>query len=263
MSIVLPLWLSAPLALMLGAIVGSFLAVILIRWPKDESAIGGRSRCDRCGVRLTAAQLIPILSFALQKGRCRKCGAPIDRRHIAIELAAAGVALIAVMAHPLPLALVSALLGWWLLLIAALDLEHHWLPDRLTLPLIPLGLIAAWIGFGPGVGDRAIGAVAGFTVLFVIAWMYRRLRGRDGMGGGDPVLLAAIGAWVGILQLPYILLGAGLLGIAAVMLMLMRGEAVTATSRLPLGTLMAIAAWPVWLIVATTPMLSLWPCSGC
>ena len=70
------------------------------------------------------------------------------------------------------------------------------------------------------------------------------------MGGGDPKLLAGIGAWVGALQLPFILVGAGLLGLAAVLLMRLRGEAVGPASRLPLGALMAIAAWPVWLIVA-------------
>ena len=72
------------------------------------------------------------------------------------------------------------------------------------------------------------------------------LRGREGLGGGDPKLLAAIGAWLGW-QLPFILLGAGLLGLAAVLLMRLRGEAVAATDRLPLGTLMALAAWPIWL----------------
>jgi leader peptidase (prepilin peptidase)/N-methyltransferase len=88
--------------------------------------------------------------------------------------------------------------------------------------------------------------------LFLIAWLYRHLRGREGMGGGDPRLLGAIGAWVGAWQLPAILLGAGLFGLAAVAAMRLRGEAVTATSRLPLGTLMALAAWPVWLVVAFT-----------
>jgi leader peptidase (prepilin peptidase)/N-methyltransferase len=92
--------------------------------------------------------------------------------------------------------------------------------------------------------------VAGWAALFLIAQAYRRLRGREGMGGGDPKLLAGIGAWVGALQLPFVLLGAGLLGLAAILLMRLRGEQVTATTRLPLGTLMAVAAWPIWLIVA-------------
>ena len=224
------LWLIAPLALLLGAIVGSFLATLMIRWPRDEGIVGGRSRCDHCGARLTARELVPILSFARQKGLCRSCGAAIDRRHVTVELASAGVALIAVLAHPLPLAIATSLLGWWLLVIAALDLEHHWLPNRLTLPLIPAGLAVAWLGLGPSLEERAIGAAAGFIVLAAIALLYRRIRGREGMGGADP--------------------GAGLLGLVAVALMALRGEAVTSTSKLPLGTLMAVAAWPVWLVVA-------------
>ena len=245
-----PLWLLASLAFVFGAVVGSFLATLLVRWPKGESALAGRSRCDVCGIGLKPWQLVPLVSFVALKGRCRSCNAAIDRRHVAIEVAAAFLALIAVLAHPLLLALVTALLGWWLLLLASLDLEHQWLPDRLTLPLIPLGLLAAWLGFGPPLEERAIGAVAGFLVLAAIAFIYRGARGRDGMGGGDPKLFAAIGAWVGVFQLPYILLAAGLLGLAAIALMMVRGERVKATSRLPLGTLLAIAAWPVWLTVA-------------
>lgn len=237
-------------ALIVGLIVGSFLAVILIRWPSGHSAARGRSRCDSCGRTLEPAELIPILSWFLVRGRCRGCGAEIDRRHLAAEAGAALVGLTAVLAHPLPLAAVTALFGWWLFLLAALDVEHHWLPDRLTLPLIPAGLLAAWAGYGPGLEDRAIGAAAGFAVLALIAWGYRRMRGREGMGGGDPKLFAAIGAWLGWAQLPYVLLGAGLIGLGVVLMMRMRGQAVAATDRLPLGALMALAAWPIWLILA-------------
>jgi leader peptidase (prepilin peptidase) / N-methyltransferase len=241
------LLIGAPLA---GAVVGSFIATVLIRWPNGRSAVSGRSRCDHCGIKLEARELIPLLSFALQGGRCRQCRSKIDRRHLAIELAAAALGLVVVLVHPLPLALISALFGFWLLLLAALDLEHQWLPDALTLPLIPLGWLAALLGFGPDLLWRLAGAVIGWTILAAIAWLYRLIRHRDGMGGGDPKLLAAIGAWVGALQLPYILLGAGLLGLAAVTLMRLRGEPVEATSRLPLGTLIALAAWPCWLVIA-------------
>ena len=236
--------------LLLGAIVGSFLATVLIRWPQGRSVIAGRSRCDSCGKPLGPGELVPILSYAALHGKCRACGASIDRRHFAVELAAATLGLVALVAHPLPLAAITLGLGLWLLLLALLDLEHQWLPDRLTLPLVPLGLAAAWAGFGPPLIERAIGAAAGWAVLFLIALAYRRLRGREGMGGGDPKLLAGIGAWVGALQLPFVLLGAGLLGLAAILLMRLRGEQVSATTRLPLGTLMAVAAWPIWLIVA-------------
>ena len=236
----------------LGLIAGSFLAAASSRWPQDRSVLRGRSACDACGAGLRAWELIPLLSWAILRGRCRRCGAKIDPRHPAIELAAAMLGAVALAAHPGPLGLVTALFGWWLLLIAIIDLEHLWLPDRLTLPLIPLGLAAAWAGFGPALPERAAGAALGWAVLFLIAWLYRRLRGREGMGGGDPNMLGAVGAWVGAWQLPSILLGAGLLGLLMALAMRLRGETVTATSRLPLGTLMALAAWPVWIVIALT-----------
>jgi leader peptidase (prepilin peptidase)/N-methyltransferase len=235
---------------LLGLIVGSFIATAAIRWPQGKSVTAGRSRCDGCDAALGSAELVPLLSWLIQRGRCRRCGARIDPSHVAIELAGAALGLAAALAHPLPLALASALLGWWLLLIAVIDLEHQWLPDRLTLPLIPLGFAAAWAGFGPPLPERLAGAVIGWAALAAIAWLYRALRGREGMGGGDPKMLGAIGAWVGAWYLPVILLGAGLLGLAAALAMRLRGEEVSATSRLPLGTLMALAAWPLWLVVA-------------
>jgi leader peptidase (prepilin peptidase) / N-methyltransferase len=245
-----PLWLTAPVAFLLGAVAGSFLATILVRWPKGQSVLRGRSRCDSCGDALAPSQLTPLLSFLAFKGKCRRCGAPIDPRHFAIELAGAMLALVAALAHPLPLAMITALLGWWLLLVAALDLEHHWLPDRLTLPLIALGLALGWLEFGPALQDRLIGAAAGFASLALIGLAYRHFRGRQGLGGGDPKLFAAIGAWLGWLHLPYVLLGAGLLGLAAASLMALRGAQVQATTRLPLGSLLAVTAWPVWLVIA-------------
>lgn len=242
-----PLWLPAGLGFVLGAIVGSYLATLLIRWPQGRSALGGRSGCDHCSGVLGAADLIPVVSFLISRGRCRRCGGRIDRRHVAIELAAALVGLVSVLAHPMPLAGATMLLGWMLLILAALDAEHQWLPDALTLPLVPLGLLVAWAGLGPPLLDRAIGAAAGWLVLALLGAGYRSVRGREGLGGGDPKLLAGIGAWVGALQLPFVLLGAGLVGLVAVAAMRLRGAKVGGATRLPLGTLMALAAGPIWL----------------
>ena len=238
------------LGLVFGAIVGSFLATLLIRWPQGRSVVAGRSSCDSCGARLGVRDLVPLLSYAALKGKCRRCGGRIDQRHFAAELAAATIGIIALIAHPLPLAVASLVFGLWLLLLAMLDVEHQWLPDVLTLPLIAAGLLAAWAGLGPPLAERAIGAAAGWAALEAIRAGYRLLRGREGMGGGDPKLFAAIGAWVGALNLPFVLLGAGLLGLAAAALMQLRGREVAATTRLPLGALLAVASWPIWLITA-------------
>lgn len=233
-----------------GAVVGSFLAAILGRWPNGVSVLRGRSRCDSCGQTLCARDLVPILSYFLVGGRCRRCGAEIDRKHLVAEAGAALIGLTAIAAHPVPAAIFTALFGWWLFLLAALDVEHQWLPDRLTLTLLPAGLAVGLIGVGPPLEMRLVGAVAGYGVLVLIAFGYKRLRGREGLGGGDPKLFAAIGAWLGWPQLPFVMLGAGLFGLAAVALMRLKGRRVAATDRLPLGTLMALAAWPIWLLIA-------------
>jgi leader peptidase (prepilin peptidase)/N-methyltransferase len=234
----------------LGGIIGSFLAALLIRWPQGRSILGGRSHCDHCGRPLGVAELVPIVSWLWLRGRCRACGGTIDRRHVALELGAGLIGLTAILAHPLPLALFSAMFGWWLFLLAALDIEYQWLPDRLTLPLAVAGIAVAALGIGPPLAARLIGAVGGFVVLAGIGWLYRVLRGRDGLGGGDPKMLAAIGAWLGWIQLPFVLLLAGLAGMVALLVRRLAGERIAATDRLPLGTLMAVAAWPIWLLVA-------------
>lgn len=255
LTLEVPLALLAPGGFVLGLIIGSFLATILVRWPKGESVAVGRSRCDGCGETLRARELVPVLSYLAARGRCRRCGVRIDGRHVAVELAAGLIGLVAFTAHPLPLAAATAVFGWMLLVLASLDAEHHWLPDALTLPLIPLGIGVAALGLGPPLADRLIGAVAGGAGLWAIGAAYRHLRGREGLGGGDPKLLAGIGAWVGVMQLPLVLLGAALLGLIALLLMRMRGAAVTGTTRLPLGTLLALAAWPLWLMSDVLPVL--------
>ena len=241
----------------LGLIAGSFIAAASLRWPQGRSVLRGRSACDSCAAPLGPAELVPVLSFAIQRGRCRRCGARIDPRHLVVELAGGLVGAVALAAHPWPLGAASAVFGWWLLLIALLDLEHQWLPLRLTLPLLPAGLAVAAAGLGPPLPERALAAAIGWAGLWAIAALYRLARGREGLGGGDPPLLGALGAWIGAWNLPALLLGAGLLGLAAILLMRLRGEAVTATSRLPLGTLMALAAWPIWLIAAFTQSIQL------
>ena len=141
----------------------------------------------------------------------------------------------------------GALFGWLLIALAALDLRHFWLPDRLTASLALVGIASGLTGLAPSLLDRTIGALAGFAALAIIATVYRRLRNREGLGGGDPKLLGAIGAMLGWQALPYVVLGASGAGLLFVGLQLARGRKVQATDRLPLGTLMALTAFPLWI----------------
>lgn len=238
----------AALGTVLGAIAGSFLATLTIRWPQGRSVAAGRSRCDGCHRRLAIVELVPIVSFLVQRGRCRACGANIDRRHPTLELIAMAIGLASMAGHPGWAGLAGAVFGWWLLALAMLDLSDRWLPDLLTVPLLGLGLVAGWLGVAPSVQERAIGALAGYVTLAGVALAYRRMRGREGMGGGDPKLFGAIGAWLGWEMLPIVLFVASMLGLIAAALLLARGRRIVATSSMPFGLLLALASWPIWLL---------------
>ena len=232
-----------------GLAAGSFLATLVVRWPAGRG-LGGRSRCDGCARPLPWFELVPVISWLAREGRCRTCGARIDPVHPAMELGGALIGAAALIAAPGFDGWAGALFGWLLLTLAALDLRHHWLPDRLTLPLLVLGLVVGAAGTGPDLFDRAVGAAAGYAALQAVRLGYRALRRREGMGGGDPKLLAAIGAWLGWQPLPLVVLGAAALGLLTAGLLAATGRPVRAATRLPLGTLLALPAWALWLVPA-------------
>jgi leader peptidase (prepilin peptidase)/N-methyltransferase len=229
-----------------GAILGSFLATLILRWPQGRSVMRGRSACDSCGRTLTARDLIPMLSALLSKGRCRTCGAAIDPLHGRVEAGCAIIGALAIGFRPDLGGIGWALLGWLLLTLAALDWRHFWLPDALTLPLAFLGFTIGLWATDVALADRVIGAVVGYGALLAIAMAYRALRGRDGLGLGDAKLLGALGAWFGWQALPFLLLIASMMGLAV---MLVTGRAGERTARVPLGTFLALAAMPAWLLV--------------
>jgi len=142
---------------------------------------------------------------------------------------------------------VSAVFGWLLIVLAAIDARAFWLPDRLTLIVAIVGIGVGAAGIGPPLDDRAIGGVLGLAGLWAINAVYRAVRGRDGLGGGDGKLLGAIGLWVGWRMLPTVLLIASLAGLGVVLFWQLAGRKVQGDDRLPFGTLLAVAAYPAWL----------------
>lgn len=253
-----PLLLVLSAAGVLGAIVGSFIGAALERMPQGRSVVTGRSACDSCGTALTVQELVPVLSWLVQRGRCRTCDAPIGVWQIVCELGAAAIAMIAVLAAEQVPPLVTMVLGWQLLLLALLDLRHLWLPRVLTAMLAASGVMLAaarawafddWPGDDwSGIAIPLAGGALGFGMLWLVATAYRRVRGRDGMGGGDLLLMGAIGLWVGPLGVVHTLLGASIIGLLAAAVMHFAGRKIQSDTALPLGTCLAAAAFPVFLL---------------
>lgn len=234
--IALPLWLLAASGLVVGAVVGSYLATILWRWPAGESANRGRSRCDACHRTLRWFEIIPLAGRLLTRGRCRSCGHSIGWQHALIEAACAVLGAVCFAAGAFWL----APLAWVLMLLAWFDARYLWLPNALV------GAAAVFaIAVPPFASlfltERLIGGGLGFGLLWLVATGYRQLRGHDGLGGGDAKLFGAIGLWVGPLNLPLVLLSACTLGLVDLAArMAIGGE--PASIKLPLGTYLAVAS---------------------
>jgi leader peptidase (prepilin peptidase)/N-methyltransferase len=239
------------LPLLLAPFIGSFLGVLIQRLPEGRPVLLGRSACEACGHRLSPLELVPLLSWLVQRGRCRACGARLGWFYPAVELAALAVAAMAGGSAGGPdWVWAGCGLGWTLLALAWIDARHFRLPDALTLPLIPAGLLATWALAPEAVLDHAVAALAGYASFALVAAGYRRWRGRAGLGAGDAKLLAGCGAWLGLEALPWLVLLAALLGLGlAVALALWRGARLRGDLALPFGPALALACWLLWLVL--------------
>ena len=231
----------------LGAIIGSFLSVLVGRLPEGRTVIFGRSTCDNCFRPLAARDLVPLLTWLWLRGRCRHCHARIAISHPLIELGAILIAIWAATVMNGWLLAASCVLGWTLLAIAFIDGRHYRIPDVLTLPLLLAGLAATYLIDLGRVFDHAAGAAIGFAAFAGVAASYRYLRRREGMGMGDAKLLAALGAWVSYDGLPTVVLLAAGLAIFAVLIRSLGGASLRLGDRVPFGPFLAATGWIVWL----------------
>jgi leader peptidase (prepilin peptidase)/N-methyltransferase len=228
-------------------VMGSFLGVLVTRAETPRAIVFGRSCCASCAVRLTTIDLFPIVSWLALRGRCRVCNHQIGILYPVLELAAVGVALASAMLFSGWSIWTSCLLGWVLLALAATDFKYYLLPDFLTLPLILAGLFVSWELDHSSLLSHAIGAASGLAFVIGIRHLYRRLRGREGMGLGDAKLFAAAGGWVSWDGLPSVMLLAALSGLAFGLLRGVRGNRIALTDRVPFGAFLSLGIWVVWL----------------
>jgi len=238
------------LALVVGLCVGSFLNVVVHRLPKmmerdwraqcaelrGESApeenppaynlAVPRSACPECGHRIGALENIPVFSWLALRGACSACRKPISIRYPLVEVLGGLLAAYAIWRFGLSWKGAAAcVLLWALTALTFIDFDTQLLPDSLTLPLLWAGLIANLFGLFVPLTDAVIGAVAGYLALWVVYWLFRLIRGKEGMGHGDFKLLAAIGAWLGWQMLPLVILMSSVVGaVIGITLMVFKGR---------------------------------------
>jgi len=235
------------LPVLLAPFIGSFLGLLIRRLPAGEGVAWGRSACPHCGRVLGARDLVPLLSWLWNRGRCRYCAVKLGWFYPGVELLAVLVAIWAAAVLTGWLVWATCIFGWLLLTLAWIDQRHMILPDLLNLSLIPGGLVVAYLAVPERLLDHVTGAVLGFAVLFALDLAYRRLRGRQGLGLGDAKLLSGIGAWVAWQGLASVVLVAAISGLGLALTRSIGGRPLNLLQRLPFAPHLCLGAWLVWL----------------
>jgi len=223
----------------LALAVGSFLNVCIHRIPKHLSIISPGSSCPQCGYALRWFDNIPVVSYAVLRGRCRGCGAGISIHYPVVELITLAVFLVhyAVFGWS-ALLVVRLLFACALIVLFAIDLEHHLLPNVITLPGIGAGLLFSTV-LPPGLEAALIGTLVGGGVLWLIGEAYYRYAGQEGMGGGDVKMLAMIGAFLGWKLVLVALVLSSVTG-SVIGLLVILSRRGTMKQALPYGTFLAL-----------------------
>jgi len=239
----------------LSLCIGSFLNVVIYRLPEmmqnEESHLNlafPTSHCPHCKHKLNWKHNIPVLSYIFLKGRCAFCKKSIAWHYPAVELISLTLSLILVIFAPLALLAPSLIFTWILISLFFIDLKHQLLPDNLTLSLLWLGLLVNCFYFFTPIQDAVIGAVAGYLVLWIIAFLFKYFRHKDGLGGGDMKLLAALGAWLGWQQLPLVVLISSILCLVCLSVLIAIKKH-RADQTFPFGPFLIFAGWIVYLKV--------------
>ena len=246
---------------LLGLVVGSFLNVVAYRLPREESLARPPSRCPACGTPIAWHDNVPVLSWIVLRGRCRSCRAPIPVRYPALELANAVLWTLAFRAAPTWCDFVTgAFLCSAGLALFLIDLDFEILPDAITLPGIAVGIALSFCSARRTPLSAVLGAALGAGGLWLLAFLYEKIAGQEGMGLGDVKMLGMAGALLGPAGMVVTIMAASLAGsVVGVALMLARGG--DRKMRLRFGPFLALGAIGAWFFAA--PLVAryraLWP----
>ena len=196
--------------IILGGLWGSFANVCIVRLPKDKGVVAGRSSCPKCKKEILWYDNIPIISFFLLQGKCRKCKKKISFQYVVVELLSIISFLSIYYLYGLSLTtLLLIILSLAFIIIFFIDLKHFIIPDIITYPMMVLGFLKS---FDPNLNEifpnyifSLIGGIFGYGIIWSIIYFYKQVKKKDGMGLGDAKLLAVIGFWFGLDAIPFII----------------------------------------------------------
>ena len=229
-------------SVLFGLCLGSFANVCIYRIPLNKSIVHPPSSCPQCGGRIRYYDNIPVISYLFLLGRCRQCKASVSWRYPLVEILMTLLSLALFIRFGYhPQYFLFLLFAGTLLTLSFIDLDHKILPDVLTLPGIAVGWAVSFLPGGISWLDSLIGLVSGGGALYLVATLYARITGREGLGGGDMKLLAMIGAWLGWISLPLIVLMSSLSGaVIGSVFILVGGKG--ARTQIPFGPFLSLGA---------------------
>ncbi len=249
-----------------GAVVGSFLNVVIYRLPvmmqrewrhdclefleqpaaPEEEKFNlntPRSRCGNCGHQITALENVPMISYLVLGGKCSDCKARISLQYPLVELFTAIISVVVGWHFGVSLQALAALfLSWCLIAASGIDIGHKLLPDSITLPLLWLGILLSLFDVFIGLEASVIGVMAGYMSLWIVFMLFKVVTGKEGMGYGDFKLLAMLGAWLGWKPLFVVILTSSLVGATVGITLIVLGKTERST-QIPFGPYLAAAGW--------------------
>ena len=228
-----------------GSIWGSFSNVCIHRIPDNISVISDRSYCPSCKKLIKWYDNIPLLSFIILKAKCRSCSAKIKTKYFIIELISALSFVLIFHLYGISLTtLLLFILSICFIIIFFIDLQHFIIPNEITYPLMIIGFLKSFdpnlnLHLFPNFINSLIGGIFGFTIIWLIIFIYKKLRNKDGMGLGDAKLLSAIGFWFGWVSIPFIIFFSSAIALLSVVPDLIKKKK-QLSSQIPFGPYLII-----------------------
>ncbi len=234
------------LVIILGALWGSFANVCIFRLPKEKGVVSGRSYCPKCKKKIVWYDNIPIISFFLLGGKCRKCKKSISIQYVIVE--AINIVSFITIYYFFGISIITVLLmmlSLSFLIIFFIDLEHFIIPNVLTFPMMIVGFLKSFDpnlpSLFPNYINSLIGGLFGYGVIWSIIYFYKQIRKKEGMGLGDAKLLAVVGFWFGWISIPFVLFLSSVLALLWVAPDLIK-KSKKLTSQIPFGPYIILAS---------------------